>query len=312
MNKLTVALALVGVLAVHDVANAQAPSGTAFADETALRVLPASRVPEAAFFVGIGGSCNAVSFTNQDVFAQGISAVFMGTELAATGTAAGPAELHFDTQSRCAPLAQGGYFRHFADSAWLWGSKFSYCYLGSTAVQHEVLIPQAGAFTTIIDTPLGPAGTTTPFTGNVFVQSYEVSINHQLALTPFIGRSFERCFLYGGGGPTLSETKTELKGSIGFANILGTRSDITGAPTNFSSTAWVWGGNAIVGVCYFFDSSWFLDFSYTFALTATPSSTFAAPFIGVSPGFTDRGVVSGNYSGNVITHSLAISINRVF
>ena len=332
MKRLALALAVAGAIAANGVANVHAQSSNSFVGDSEPSISPgsngleaaffpeasepgaslASRVPDAAFFIGLGGSYNAVSFTNQNVFAQGVSTVFMNGMPAATGSAGGPGDLHFATESTIAPVAQGGYFQHFANSHWLWGTKFSYSYLGATAAEHDVLIPQVGSFTTTTSTALGPAGTTTGFTGNVFIKSYEVSINHQMTLTPFIGHSFEKSFLYLGGGPNLSQTKTDLKGDIGFANILGTRSDITGKPASFSSSDWVFGGTAVAGVCYFFSPSWFLDFSYNFDITSTPSSKFAGPFFGVSQVFTDTGILSGNYSGSVITHSLSISINRAF
>jgi hypothetical protein len=323
MKNLALALAVAGAIAAGGVANVNAqssisfvgsseqgaspasnvPEAVFFAEGSEQCASPASTVPESAFFIGLGGGYGLAKFTNQEVYAQGVSNVYQNGSLVASGSAAGFGDLDFHAQSSFAPVAQGGYFQHFSGSNWLWGTKFSYSYLGATAADRDLIIPQSGSFT---------GNSSTSFTGNVFVRSYEVSINHQMTLTPFIGRSFEKTFLYLGGGPTLSQTKTAGKDGIGFADINGTHADITGKPTSFSSSEWVFGGSAVVGMCYFFNHAWFLDFGYTLAMTSTPKSTFSGPFSSFSQGFTDTGTLSGNYSGNVITHSLSISINRAF
>lgn len=97
------------------------------------------------------------------------------------------------------------------------------------------MLPQAGSFT-YTDT-----GEVDPFLGNAVVRDYTTTITHQMALTPFVGRSFARGFAYLGAGPTLSRTQTDLDGLVGFADINGDRQDISGAPQNFSSSDWVWG-----------------------------------------------------------------------
>src|SRR5271170_101470 len=119
---------------------------------------------------------------------------------------------------------------------WLFGHNCEYS---------EFSIPQSGAF-------VSPAtNLSTPFTGNAVVRSYQTVINHQIALTPFIGRSFDASFVYFGVGPTLSQTQTNLSGLVGFADINGAHTDVTGAPQNFSSSSWVFGGAAVVGATYF-------------------------------------------------------------
>jgi regulator of protease activity HflC (stomatin/prohibitin superfamily) len=58
--------------------------------------------------------------------------------------------------------------------------------------------------------------------------------------------------------------------------------------------------------------AWFLDFSYTYAATLVQTIGFSAPFSSSSFGYTDTGILSGNYSGRVIAQSVALSINRAF
>ena len=150
------------------------------------------------------------------------------------------------------------------------------------------------------------------FTGNVVARSYQSSINHQLTFIPFVGRSFERTFIYLGAGPSLTQTRSKLNGVIGFAAIDGQHLNITGASADFASTQWALGGAATFGMTYFFDRSWFLDLSYTYAMTENRTSNFSGPFASATDGYTDTGTLSGNYSGRVITQSVHVSINKAF
>lgn len=299
----TLASVVAGTLMACAAANLQAQTAELLSDGSNPRVSTGSTVPEAAAFIGLGGSGNFATFPSQEVYAQGLSSIFQDGTVRAVGSASGSTGLEFDTAFQLAPLAQAGYFRHFSDSRWLWGGKLAYSYLAARSTIDNALIPQAGGFTGV---------ETSSFTGNVLVPSYEVSIHDQFVLAPFLGRSFEHCFLYIGGGPSISRTKTKLLNSIGFADINGMTTDITGSPTTFSSSKWLWGGAAVAGICYFFHSSWFLDLNYTFSATRTPASDFSSSFSSSNPRFTTEGVVSGNYSGRVLTHTIAITINRAF
>ncbi len=98
-----------------------------------------------------------------------------------------------------------------------------------------------------------------PFTGNALVQSYQIHIDHQMTFVPFIGHAFDRGFVYLGAGPTLTRIRTDLNGLIGFADLNGNRTDVSGAPINLTSKSWVLGGAAMVGATYFLDPTWFVD-----------------------------------------------------
>ncbi len=169
--------------------------------------VPDPTLPNGGFFGGLGGSYNAINFGTQNVYAVGTSNTYSGGALVATGTAAGPAKIYMPSQGNFAPEAQLGYFQHFTGSNWLWGAKFNYSYLGTTAATSSVVLPQSGAFTS--------GGTTTPFTGNALVNSYQTSINDQISMLLFVGRSFDRGFFYLGAGPTLALTQTYLNGVTG-------------------------------------------------------------------------------------------------
>ena len=209
-----------------------------------------------------------------------------------------------------APSVRAGYFKKFAGSNCLWGAKFSYSNLGlgSTSTVRNVLLPQTGSFTATGST------TSVPFTGNAFVRSFETLITHQLVLVPFIGRSFEKIFLYIGAGPTLAQTETKLNGLIGFADVNRAHTDVSGTPVNLSSSRWVFGGAAVLGATYFFNASWFLNFGYTFTMTTNEISNVSSPFANPhgANGSPIKGTLVGRSSGAVVTQGVTLTINRAF
>jgi hypothetical protein len=264
---------------------------------------PVSYVPRAAFYAGVGAGFSSVNFSQQNIFAQGVSDIFQNGVQIASGQAGGPTDATLPSRNGFSPTVQAGYYQHFAGSNWLWGAKFSYSSLGITSTDQNVIVPQVGSFT---------SATPDTFTGNVVVRSFQNTINHQLTFIPFVGRSFERSFFYIGAGPSLTQTRTRLNGVIGFADLNGDHSNITGTPSNFSSTQWALGGAATVGMTYFVDRSWFIDLSYTYSMTENRTENWSGLFASSSQGYDDVGILSGNYSGRVITQSVHVSINRAF
>jgi hypothetical protein len=67
-----------------------------------------SIVPQAGFFVGLGGSYNSVK-VDQDIGGNATSQLLSGSTLLASGEAGGPAASFHDTQSNLAPDGQLGY-----------------------------------------------------------------------------------------------------------------------------------------------------------------------------------------------------------
>jgi opacity protein-like surface antigen len=135
-----------------------------------------------------------------------------------------------------------------------------------------------------------------------------------MALVPFIGRSFDNGFIYTGAGPTLSQTRTNLNNLVGFADINGKPTDVSGAPIDFTGSGWVYGGAAMIGATYFFDQSWFLDAGYTYAMTSKQTFDYSGTFTNSknAPESLITGTLVGNSSGKVITQSVKFSINRAF
>jgi opacity protein-like surface antigen len=271
-----------------------------------------SSVPRSAFYAAIGGGYASAHFGTQNLYAIGTSNAYDNTTgmLLATGDAAGPGSISMPNKSTFAPSANFGYFQHFAGSDWLWGARFSYTYVGATSTVDNVRLPQLGQYTEYTDS----GTTTTPFVGHAVAQSYEASIDHQIALTPLVGRSFENFFLYLGGGATYSRTRTNIKGLVGFADIDIPHRAISGPPQDFSGSGWVWGGAVIVGGTYFLDRSWFIDLSYTYARTKNQTFNYSSTFSNPNGpnNTTTAGTLVGSSSGRVDSQAVVVTIGKAF
>jgi hypothetical protein len=280
-------------------------------------------VPRSAFYFSLGGSYNSVDFGDQDIIAIGTSDIFDASgPLIATGIARGPDDatggtpISMDLQVSFTPSIEVGYFQHFAGSnCCLWGAKFTNDYFGVTSDVRLPRLPQVGAFTFTPEFAPDPDNNTVPFTGNAVALSAQTEIVDQMALRPFIGHSFKKGFVYFGGGPTLSLLRTEVRDLVGFADIEGARGDISGAPQDFSVSDWVWGGSAQVGVTYFLDRRWFLDCSYTFAISSKHTFNFSSSFSNTgSFGDFDDVILDGGLDGSstwqAITQAISFKIGR--
>ena len=203
-----------------------------------------------------------------------------------------------------APSFQGGYFQRFGVSDWLWGAKLSYNYLGATSTNTNSIIPQFGTYTTIANpTPV-------PFSGPAYVRAAQTSLLQEIDLIPFLGHAFGPSYVYAGGGPTLSQTRTRLNGLVGFALVDGGIVDQSGAPQDFSSSSWLVGGAAVVGVTYFLTPTWFVDLNYSYALTEGHTANFASPFVDQSS--TSVGTLVGNSAWRAETQRVGLTINKAF
>lgn len=288
----TAGLLMAGLTAAQAQVAAPAPAGAA-----------ASIVPWSAFYVGAGGAVNSATFPNQDVYGLGLSDITKAGAPFAKGYAAGNAYPYMASDTSISPIIQFGYFQHFGDTPWMWGAKFSYNYLGTSTEQQNFLIPQNGAYAGAVSGTLA---------GNVGARSYQMSVKNQMSLVPVVGYSFERSFLYMGAGLTLSQISSNLNGLVGFADIMGSHFDLTGAPQSFSAKNWVYGGTVVAGTTYFFAPGWFLDLNYSYTANTTKTNSFAAPFTTVHDGLTYSGWALGTYSGTADVQSLQLSINKTF
>lgn len=277
-----------------------------------LLTFAATTAPQSGFFAGLGGSYDSINM-EQKLYASGVSNVYDGSiagPLVAYGEAGGPASPFSNTQSTMAPDIQFGYFKHFINSSWLWGATFSYKYLGTTATNDAVDVPQYGSFVNVSGDP------STSFTGNVVVGSSQMTVNHEFTFIPFIGHDFQSGYFYFGAGPAVFETQSNLNGVTGYADINGAHTNITGTQANFSSSSWMVGGAAEVGAAYYFDPTWFVDANYTFVMTGWRHNYYSAPFSNTESSggttYIDTGTLYANTTERVISQALSITLNKVF
>ncbi len=278
-------------------------AGTVTMAGSALAQTSPDGVPQRGIFAGAGAALNFSTFPNQDVFGQGLSQIYQGSDFIARGEAGGSTSPYLSSQIDIAPVLQLGYFERFSGTPWLWGAKFTFNYLNSASTQNNFLIPQAGYYGGTVSGAMD---------GNVYAHSYTMTATNQFALVPFLGYSFDKSFIYAGAGPTLTQVKSDLNGLIGFAALFGEHLDLTGAPRSFSSTNWVWGATLSTGVTYFFAKDWFIDLNYTYTMSTTKTNTFASPFNTTHNGYTFSGVALGTYSGTTDVQAVMVSINKVF
>ena len=264
-----------------------------------------SLVPRSGAYIGLGFGANSTQFGGQNLYAEGISTVTNTASGAVVnnGTAGGPAiPIGMSAVNSISPSLQAGYFEKFKDSSYLWGVKFSYSYMGgSTATNDGIRIPQYGNYSN-----------GTPFTGNAIASSYQKTIQNQISLIPYFGQSFDRGTIYFGVGPTLSQSNTKINNLVGFADVNGARTDISGSPQNFSSTQWLWGAAATIGGTYFIDKSWFIDVSYTYSMTQNKTSNYYSTFNNPGSPNTYSGSLIGNSTGNAKIQTIGLTINKLF
>lgn len=264
----------------------------------------AHAVPENAFYAGVGASANWVNYINQDISALGISSVYSNSTgaLESSGSAGGPpVNVNLKSSNAFGPTAQVGYFSKFNNQEYLWGVKLAYSYIDATSTSGHLRIPQQGTFGT------------DPFTGNALAQSYQSTLRQQFSLLPNVGKSFNWGYVSLGIGPTISQINSKVNDLVGFADINGHRTDITGTAQSFSDTQWVWGGAASLSATYFIDSAWFLDLSYLFTRTANYTLDFNGSFSNVtSSTTTTKGSLIGNATGYLSTNAVSLTLNRTF
>jgi hypothetical protein len=252
------------------------------------------------WFAGLGGAYNAVQ-VKQNLYAIGVAS-YTGS-ISSSATMEGPSSPFYGTTNNFSPEIQAGGYKHFSDSNHLWGLKFSYQYLGTVITRDNFTALQEGAVNGKLSI------------GNLLLGSSQTKVDHELLLLPFIGHSFtQNSQFYLGVGPALFGTRSSLNSVVGFANLTNTVTDITGAPVNFSSPEWVWGGAAQIGYSYFVASDWFVDLSYTYAITGQYSANYSENFVNrvEAKNVTVSGTGYVNTNQSIMAQALTLSINKTF
>lgn len=259
-------------------------------------------------FLGLGANYNSNNLT-QDSWGEGISNIQTSTGSSSNGIAQGTGAPFHNTSNMFAPEIQAGYFKHITGTQNLYGLKFSYQYLGATATNSNLYIPQLGETTS-------NTGATSSLFGYVNADSIQVTTKHELTLLAFIGRSFGNAYVYLGAGPSLFNLQSKNYYSIGYAEYEGVTVDVTGLVSYSSPSIWAWGGVAQVGMTYFISPTWFIDASYTYAKTGNNTTAHEQPFSNSSSvgdvSYTTSGTLFTKDTLNVNNQSLTLAINKVF
>ena len=257
-----------------------------------------SLVPNSGVYAGIGVGANLTQFNGQTLSGTGLTTDTIAGR-SASGIGSGETGVVFGPAKSISPSVQIGYFKKFEDSSYLWGTKFSYSYIGgSPATTYNVQLPQYGTF---------PNGK--PLTGgNAVTSSYQKSITNQISLIPYFGKALEQGMIYFGVGPTYSEVRSTTNGLVGYAQIDGRTVDVSGAPQSFISSQGVYGGAAMIGGSYFIDKNWFLDLSYTYSMTQNKTSNRVSPF--TNPPTT--GFLIGSSTGTATVQTIGLTLNKLF
>ena len=297
------------VIAAIALANASADAAdltpqTATAPPPGPGVPSGSSVPNSAFFLGLGGSANWTNFTDQHVYAIGTSNVYSDGIQVASGSAQGPTRIPMSGRFAFAPSFQGGYFQRFGASEWLWGAKLSYNYLGANLDQHELDHPSIWLLHHHREPH--PRGLQRP--GLCARSQDECDAGNRLHPVPWSRLRSKLCLRW--RRSNAFQARTQLNGLVGFAFVNGAIVDQSGVPQDFSSSSWLFGGAATVGVTYFLTPSWFIDLNYTYATTEGHTSKFSSPFVDRSS--TSVGTFVGNSAWTAQTQRVALTINKAF
>lgn len=267
-----------------------------------------SSLMQNGFFIGVGTNYNSINL-EQNSWGRGISNIQTSTGIVSNGVAQGNGVPFHNLTNTFAPDAQAGYFTHIGCSDYLFGVKFTYQYLGATATNTNLYIPQLGETTS-------STGTTSPLFGYVNGTSIQVSINHELNLLAFVGRSYGNFYYYIGAGPSVFNLKSRNYYSIGYADIDGVTINVTGLVSYSSPSIWAWGGSAQFGAAYFFSPTWFIDASYTYAVTGNNTTHHQQGFLNSSAvgstHYTTSGMLFTRNTMSVNSQSVTVTINKLF
>lgn len=259
-------------------------------------------------FIGLGANYNSIDLT-QNSWGKGISNIQTSTGANSNGVGEGSGAPFNNFNITLGPQIQFGYFKHILCTPNFFGVKFSYQYLGSTATNSNLYIPQLGQSTSSI------TGITTPLYGYVNADSVQVTTNHQINLLALFGRSFGKASIYFGVGPSLVNLNSKNYYSIGYANFEGATINVTGLVSYSSPSIWAWGGTAQLGASYFFCPTWFIDMTYSYTVTTNRTTNHQQAFTNSSSlgstTYTTSGTLYTKDTLGVRNQTLMLSINKV-
>ncbi len=265
-------------------------------------------MPQTGFFFGLGGSYNSVQF-DQNLYLQSSTFVDVGGTEIAFGMAGGHHGNFNATQSAFAPQAQIGYMMYTPCCDWLWGAKLTYQYLGVTITDPRIGFGAADLLHTTDDAPVN-----TTFAASVSERNAQATTKSEIALLAFVGRPFSSGYAYLGAGPIVINSQYEIDAAVASIAVNNTTGPVVtnGGCTGGSSSKWIWGGVAQIGLTYYVDPTWFLDFNYSYAYTTRVKFNNNEYSSNSTAGFHASSYVYSTASERLITQSFAITINKVF
>ncbi|MCH9689534.1 MAG: hypothetical protein K0U24_01215 [Gammaproteobacteria bacterium] len=262
------------------------------------------------YFIGIGGGYNTVQF-NQNVYDTG--KIDYSGALTGSAQASGAAGPYSQSEPVFSPKISAGFQKIFAENSgyWevdYWGVKFSYQYLGVAANRVNFKIVMDGNATS------GIPNTSGKHDAQLLFDSSQMKLNHEMLLLAFVGHSFENTAIHFGIGPALFGTKTNFNGMTGSLVVANTAFDLFGITQNQSSTNWLIGGGAEVGMSYYFSNQFRLDLNYTYAISEGYKINFSDPFgaVNITSNIIMNGAGSVNSKQYLANQTFTVTIDRVF
>lgn len=268
-------------------------------------------VSPSGFFIGLGGSYNSMQF-NQNYSAFSEAGVIDSTaaitpSFALLGGSSSPFQ---NTQTAFSPQIQAGYLRHFSNPSNLWGIKYSYQYTDLVSTNPLVDMPVPITFSRLpVPEDINALAVFTTI-GVVSTRSLQTNIKHEMLLLALMAHSFSKTNVYLGLGPSLFGTDSDL---YGIRTTVTAGNTVVYPSSDFFSSAWVWGGAAQMGMTYFLDPSWFLDFNYTYASTGRFHNHNAAPFTAVlNTDLNLLGTLRVDRDQRITAQAVQLTVNKLF
>lgn len=202
-------------------------------------------------FMSMSGLNNSIKY-DQYTYANSLSGL---SDINGNWQMFKPANSFYRTPYSISHEGHAGYSGHFTHTNQLWGVKFQY-----QANQYN----QSNS--ALDDIQLNAKDLSNEST---HLKSFQANINHELMLLGYLGHAFAASNIYFGAGPALIGMYSNAFENHYVENVMHPISN------NYASNQWLWGGAAQIGTTYYFDPSWFLDFSYTLTATRNYSSTFS-------------------------------------
>ncbi len=249
---------------------------------------------QTGFFAGLGGSYNFFRVNSEMSGSLNATSGFVpiGLFSGATGS-------YSRTKEVFAPEGQLGYFQPINGGQWLWGIELLYQYSRAKITSYNQF-QEPGTSINFINPSVNVSD-------EISIRSIQTRVNDKLMLPLFIGRSLTNSFIYLGAGPAVFRTKHTVDVSADTVSGL-----YAGNLDGFSNTKWVWGGAVQAGIAFYVNSTWFLKFNYSYAITDHYKANNLLSFSPEINGGLNGGTVSFSTSHRLIAQEVAVSINKLF